>query len=377
VWNLPEKVYFGSLFLRRFLKYLLPLVLSLLLMTPLLAEAYRTTCDKSLETTQGYAEEALRQLEEQILASQELSSFLLNERTLLNLMLVKGGLQPGDYIYLNQIQSQLARLNLTKTGAAEMFLLFRDNDSFISNYISSDDFRTVYPRMLEYPGMTAEQYREELMSERVSIRLLPQHDVYSRYYGSGTFSGITCIVNNSLYDSIRPSSVLVSIIDCEAVLGGLFGAEQRKENLIWLADRSGNLLMTHNAGGQPMPASGQPRAVIDGRGYFLVERQSGAMGLQMTVGIPLQQFYRDLLPMMQVVLLYGVIGVALGLSIFFSLREAASMSGLVRTAAATANADYRGLKNEITFVSSAIRQMGGTNAKWPPSLMETSRPYAS
>ena len=308
MWDLPVKVYFGSLFLRRFLKYLLPLVLSLMLMTPLLAEAYRTTCDKSLETTQGYAEEALRQLEEQILASQELSSFLLNERTLLNLMLVKGGLQPGDYIYLNQIQSQLARLNLTKTGAAEMFLLFRDNDSFISNYISSDDFRTVYPRMLEYPGMTA---------------------------------------------------------------------EQRRENLIWLADRSGNLLMTHNAGGQPMPASGQPRAVIDGRGYFLVERQSGAMGLQMTVGIPLQQFYRDLLPMMQVVLLYGVIGVALGLSIFFSLREAASMSGLVRTAAATANADYRGLKNEITFVSSAIRQMGGTNAKWPPSLMETSRPYAS
>ena len=27
MWNLPEKVYFGSLFLRRFLKYLLPLVL--------------------------------------------------------------------------------------------------------------------------------------------------------------------------------------------------------------------------------------------------------------------------------------------------------------------------------------------------------------
>ena len=156
---MPEKVYFGSLFLRRFLKYLLPLALSLLL-TPLLAEAYRTTCDKSLEATQGYAEEALRQLEEQILASQELSSFLLSERTLLN-------------------------LNLTKTGAAEIFLLFRDNDNFISNYISSDDFRTVYPRMLEYPGMTA---------------------------------------------------------------------EQRRENLIWLADRSGNLLITHNAGGQPMPA---------------------------------------------------------------------------------------------------------------------------
>ena len=144
VSDLPKKAYFGSLFLRRFFKYLLPLVLSLLLMTPLLAEAYRTTCDKSLETTQGYAEEALRQLEEQILASQELSSFFLNERTLLNVMLAKGELQPGDYIYLNQIQSQLARLNLTKTGAAEIFLLFRDNDSFISNYISSDDFRTVY-----------------------------------------------------------------------------------------------------------------------------------------------------------------------------------------------------------------------------------------
>ncbi len=362
---MPKKVYIGLLFLRRFLKYLLPLPLSLLLMTPLLAEAYRTTCDKSLETTQTYAEEALRQLEEQILASQELSSFLLNERTLLNLMLVKGALQPGDYIYLNQIQSQLARLNLTKTGAAEMFLLFRDNDSFISNYISSDDFRTVYPRMLEYPGMTVEQYREELMSERFSIRLLPQHDVYSRYYGSGTFSGITCIVNNSLYDSIRPSSVLVSVIDCETVLGGLFGAEQRKENLIWLADRSGNLLLTHNVSGQQLPASGQTRATIDGRDYLLVERQSGTMGLQMTVGIPLRQFYRDLLPMVQVVLLYGVIGVALalGLSIFFSLREAASMSGLVQTAAATANADYGGLKNEITFVSSAIRQMGDTNAR--------------
>ena len=75
VSDLPKKAYFGSLFLRRFFKYLLPLVLSLLLMTPLLAEAYRTTCDKSLETTQGYAEEALRQLEEQILASQELSCF--------------------------------------------------------------------------------------------------------------------------------------------------------------------------------------------------------------------------------------------------------------------------------------------------------------
>lgn len=365
VSDLPKKAYFGSLFLRRFFKYLLPLVLSLLLMTPLLAEAYRTTCDKSLETTQGYAEEALRQLEEQILASQELSSFFLNERTLLNVMLAKGELQPGDYIYLNQIQSQLARLNLTKTGAAEIFLLFRDNDSFISNYISSDDFRTVYPRMLEYPEMTAEQYRQELMSERFSVRLLPQHDIYSRYYGNGIFSGITCIVNNSLYDSIRPSSVLVSIIDCEMILGGFFGAEQREENLIWLADRGGNLLMAHNTGMQPMPASGQSRTAIDGRDYLLVERQSSTMGLQMMVGIPLRQFYRDLLPMIQVVLLYSVIGLALalGLSIIFSLREASSMSGLVRTAAATANADYRGVKNEITFVSSAIRQMGDTNAR--------------
>ena len=46
-------------------------------------------------------------MEEQILASQELSSFLLSERTLLD-------------------------LNLTKTGAAEIFLLFRDNDNFTS-----------------------------------------------------------------------------------------------------------------------------------------------------------------------------------------------------------------------------------------------------
>lgn len=208
VSDLPKKAYFGSLFLRRFFKYLLPLVLSLLLMTPLLAEAYRTTCDKSLETTQGYAEEALRQLEEQILAAQELSSFFLNERTLLNVMLAKGELQPGDYIYLNQIQSQLARLNLTKTGAAEIFLLFRDNDSFISNYISSDDFRTVYPRMLEYPEMTAEQYRQELMSERFSVRLLPQHDIYSRYYGNGIFSGITCM---RIWKSLRWMPVLGNV----------------------------------------------------------------------------------------------------------------------------------------------------------------------
>ena len=36
----------------------------------------------------------------------------------------------------------------------------------------------------------------------------------------------------------------------------------------------------------------------------------------MTVGIPRRQFYRELLPMVRVVVLYGVVGVALGLSIF-------------------------------------------------------------
>lgn len=362
---MPKRVYIGALFLRRFLKYLLPLLLALLLMTPLLGKAYHTTCEKSLEATQRYAEEALRQLEDQVLASQELSSFLLNERTFLSLMLVKGELQPRDYLYLNQIQSQLARLNLTKTDAAEVFLLFRDNDSFISNYISSDDFRTVYPLMLECSELTAEQYREELMSGRFSVRLLPQRDVYSRYYGGGTFSGITCVVNNSLYGSIRPSSVLVSIIDCESVLGEFFGPQQREETLVWLADRSGSLLMSYNTGGEQMPAPEQARAVIGGSDYLLVKQQSGTLGLQMVVGIPRQQFYRDLVPMVEVVLLYGVIGVilALGLAIFFSLRDAASMSGLVQTAAVTANADYGGLKNEIAFVSSAIRQIGDTNAR--------------
>lgn len=85
--------------------------------------------------------------------------------------------------------------------------------------------------------------------------------------------------------------------------------------------QGGNLLMAHNTGMQPMPASGQSRTAIDGRDYLLVERQSSTMGLQMMVGIPLRQFYRDLLPMIQVVLLYSVIGLALalGLSIIFSL----------------------------------------------------------
>ena len=362
---MPKKIDIRPLFFRRFFKYLLPLLLSFLLMLPLLAEAYRMTYEKSLQATRNNARDTLQQLDEQILSIQELSSFLLHERNFQNLLLVNGEPRPGDYIYMNQIQDQLSRLSVAKSDAVEMFLLFRDNDIYISNHISSDNFQTVYPSMLQYGEISAAQYREALMSERFSTRLFSQQDIYSRYYGRGNFSGITCVVNNSSYEFTYPSSVLVGIIDCDTILQKIWGPGEQSGDLILLSDSSGSLLMSSHYDSSVPLSQGQERISINGCEYLLVTEQSGAFGLQLTVGIPLRQFYHDLLPMVQVFLLFTLLGVttALILSVVFSLREASSMAGLVENAAQTANTSFQGQKNEIAFVSSAIRRIGDVNAQ--------------
>lgn len=211
--KLMEKNKTIAIFIKRCIKYIFILVILLVMLVPLILKSYTLAKQLVIDKSNKKLIEGVTSLESQIIKAQEISNLLRNEDAFRKLFILKGFPSSEYYVEINTLQSKLRGLSLTQDMLSNVCIMYKENPIYISNYISSDNSADVYANYFNYEGLTVSEWQDLLFNDSYILKFLPSRKVFSSYYRSEYFEGLTCLLSNSYYDSINQRSVMAFVID--------------------------------------------------------------------------------------------------------------------------------------------------------------------
>jgi len=362
-----EKNKYLRLFIRRSLKYFMILLFIIFLTIPLVLTSYQLVKRNTINSSYAKLDEGLRTLEFQMMKLKSISNILLSDTNFTQLLLLKGLPQSENYVDINTVQRKLRELCLEEEFLSNVYILFKDNPIFISNYISSDNYEAVYPQFVDIKGQTAEEWRQEPFQEKYIMKVLPQQQVYSKYYDNNYFEGIPCMINNSHFSTINLASSIIGIIDTRYLLNTMLDKDILESGFAYIANSEGDIIFRHHYKNEDrlQKVTNLDEIEFDARRYLIVTAESTKLGLQSVAGIPVDIFQKNIASMIRLVFLYSMIGICTILiaSICFSVKETLSIRKLIDAAANISHISFNSKNNEYSYINNVIRKIGDMNAE--------------
>ncbi len=352
-----------QLFIKRFLKYLILLILLIGMIIPLIQISKSYIRDVVIHNLTRDLQESTDMIEHDISKAQQMMNILSAEETFQKLMKNSGEIPLEQYVYLTQLQTKLAQLSVIFELDTMSYLVFRNTPVFISNDGCSDNYAELMPIPLDYADHGAEGWHDFLFESPYSHQFLPNMEFASPDF-SQSGSGIIFIIDSVQNGLINDNCKLVALINCAQTVDRILNAYQGEDNFIYVADDSNQILYQHNYGcDSALPdAQNAGKAEIDGRHYQVFQESSGLWGLKMVCGMSdsviEQQVQKTMISWLSLYIGIGLC-VIIVVSLVFSIKETQSMRCLINTATRSAQAEYT--RDEFTFLNHAFEKLGQSN----------------
>lgn len=352
------------LLLKRCLKYFSLLLVLIVMITPLFMKSYSLAKQSTIEQSNLRLKEGMDALEDQIIKAQEITNILQQEETFKRLFFLEGPPTSEYYVDMNTLQSKLKSLSLTQDMLSNVYIMFRDNPVFISNYISSDDYANVYDLYFNYPAMPVGQFHDLLFKGNALVRVLPSVKTVSSYYNRGSFNGLTAIISNSYFNATDQKSVMAIVLDESDIIRNILREADRGDHFAYMADSQQQLLLSHNyaEGEIPAHAENMEEITLSSKRYITLAYTTPKLGLQTVIGIPLYTFQQNVNAILELVTLYILIGAAVIviLSVLFSMKETLWLKRLVEAASHSTGAKFNA-SNEYSYINHAFTHISAVN----------------
>lgn len=352
------------IFIKRCIKYISILAILLLMVVPLLLKSYTFAKQLTIDKSSTKLREGIISLESQVIKAQEIANLLRNEDTFRQIFFLNGLPSSEYYADINILQSKFKSLSLTQDMLSNVYVMFKDNPVFISNYIASDNNADVYAKYLNYENLSVSEWYDQLFKENYVIKFLPARQVFSSYYKRGYFEGVTCLINNSYFNSIDQKSIMACVFDKEDILNKLLHEDQRGEYFAYITDPRGQLLFTHNYSNTESlkEVKNLDEIILSSKKFITLTYTSDKFGLHTVVGIPLHLFEKNINSLLELVILYVVIGtlLILLLSLLFSMKETLWIKRLVEVASKATKTIFT-ISNEYSYINNAITKISTIN----------------
>lgn len=345
------------IFMKRCMKYFSIMFVLSLVIVPLYYTSYAMAKQLTINNSGTKLKEGMESLESQIMKSYEITSLLREEREFKRLFFLDGPPPSENYVDINVIQKKLRSLSLTNDLFSNIYITFKENPVFISNYFASDNYENVYGRFLGYSGLSAEEWRSMMYEEKYSEKLMPAKGITSTYYRQGEFQGMTAFINNSYFNGIDQESVLAIVFNQEDIIGKILHEDQRENSFAYITDQNQQILMSSNYPGSE--ALGDVRnldeVTVASDKYITLTHKSDMLGLSTVVGIPLHTFQDQVNSLLNLVLYYAIGGtlVILLLSLLYSMKETLWLKKLVDAASKSMKTAYS-ISNEYSYINHAF-----------------------
>ena len=161
------------LFVKRILKYLAVLLVLILMLIPVFIVSYGNIRQNILKEYTDSVNKGAGALDSQVDSVVKIAAILKEEKSYRNLLKISGELDPSQYPDLIALQKKLTTFSVSHDYIKDLYLLFRNNTVYVSNFICDDDYTRVYPRFLYEQDTGREAWRGSYFSGNETVAFGP------------------------------------------------------------------------------------------------------------------------------------------------------------------------------------------------------------
>ncbi|OUS76178.1 hypothetical protein B1748_12995 [Paenibacillus sp. MY03] len=347
-----------KLFIKRCLKYMLFLLIFVAMLTPLIWNSYTLARQLTIDRSEAKLVEGVLSLESQVTKAKELANLIREEESFKTLFFLNGEPSSENYIDMKQLNEKLRRLTLTQELVSSASIYFRDNPVYVSNYFSSDQVLNAYDKFHHYESYTFSEWRNFIFSGNYEVKFLKTLKLQSNYYSSRPYETFTILFNNTylpLIDDLR--SVLALDMDTKTLMKQFLFDEHQYDQLLLIADQNDNVLYSNQdvTDLKLGEIAHSKEFNHQGQAFVALVEERDFLGLKVIMGLPLSGFQQNIHEMLELVLVYILIGIVLivCISLYFSWRETKSIKPIIELASKASNTTFKNT-NEYSYLNQAM-----------------------
>lgn len=344
-----------QLLLKYFLKYFLILLIALTGSLLIVLRACQLTERNIIEENTWKLERGVDELEDQMLRMENVAETLRIAQGIRYLDRLEGSLSNEGYVELNYARESLLNASIMSDFAELTFVLFQENDCFVSEAQSAASFSQYYGEFLEAAGMDAEEFRKTIFSFHRKVNFLQYPELrYSKYYETETEKNpVLCVVyppegEIQNFSGEGASMAVVFVIQENTILDMLVSGGRME-----VADLT---LRYYN--NEPFFEYEAPEEKWKKADY----REISAIGMEemlyVNAAFSQEYFYEYVFELTGILLVYLVVGFAAAciLAFFFAGKQYRNMQGLISRVVSSDKENGR-IRNEFDLLGNSIQQL--------------------
>lgn len=301
-------------------KYCLRLILVFLLILgaciPMALVSYQVMKNQVIESSQHRLEEGAQQLNrimEQMIAVVQSAK----QNTYVDsLSWVDGDLAADQYLNLPKANDFLHDLGQVYGFSPYCFVLFRDNDIFLSSDQCNSKFTDAYYGAFmkiweDGEEWSAAQVREKLFNNESPYFFWAPERI--QFYLNNSLQEIQqpifCVIRGNVDNWLERSSIVVFILDPEDVAAQISTGYYSEREPIRIQDRFGEVLLQKGEVGMLPMEQDSASAQMDGQTYQILTASADSMGWKIEIGISEEQIAQQVQEVIQLIAWYFVLGI--------------------------------------------------------------------
>lgn len=366
-----RKFFEYRIFLKYLFMYLCIVAAFILLLIPIYTTVYQVVKNNTVQNEADKVWENVYVLDSKIEKLTTISTHIQNDSDFLKLNNITGEPQNSEYVYLAQAQQTLNDLRQQYDIDLFAYVIFRNNEIFISESKVAPDYKSIYDTYLKYEKITEENIRDYAFHTGMDMLFLPVQRIV--YVNGETINGLTCIVKGATKGYGANDYAVVFTIDVNDFAGSV-ASEQIGDEFLQITDNRGTLLL--NQGDIESALQIEGTAIqdyqINGNSdtYTLIPARTEYGDLSIIKGIRATVFERMIVSVLRIIQIYIVIAIilALMLSLLLSFRQFSGIRKVLELIRTRPNA-WKG-RNEYKYIYSSVKDLSEENKKYESDIIE-------
>lgn len=293
---------------------------------------------------------------------------------------ISGNMESQDYYKLIRVYNNLKNMAYESDVIHDYGIMFINNEFIISKQAIHADYTFMYPGMLKFQEMDFEQWKAYLFESKEPINLKAARSVV--FGESDTDSGkltevISGVIPLPMIGATNKDSILYFLIDSKRMIERLISNDIIEQGFIYILDKNDNFILRHNYHGDALQIQDKPvyEKNLDGMGNTtLMHIESEDTGLKVVVGVPDSIFNRKIHSEMQLLTIYLLSAVLIGIimSLLFAYRQSKPIQNVINTISGIIGRKEK--KNTYEYIKDVFLEISQTNEAYRQqiSIMESS-----
>lgn len=347
----------GKIFKKFMLRYLLVGVLVVLGCIPFSFIAYKHIRNYIISNSEVKIESGIAELENNIDKMNMISSMISDDQSLILLKKIEGRILADKVLSLKSLSNQMFDLHCIYDFSPMFFVLFHNNDAFVSTNQVSEDFDKYYGKFFEAEGMTSKDFKNILFdrdrkSPFIYVNKLKYYVANREIVSENAILYVEPIEVNENVSTNK--AVIAFIIEPKQIAETLLSKEFLQKGMIKITDASEQLIVSYKS---DMNTDTVERKFIkkNGETLKLLNFSNVKKDLHVTVGIPMSKINEQLKDIIQLLFVYASVGIlfALVLTVVFSFHWYSPIRQMIKEVKMIQTLDVAS-KNEFDYVRESL-----------------------